>query len=192
MARPFRNRGRRFSTRGPKMRLTWVTTVFNETALTLDATANEFILLDDTDWVGNVNSVQKAAHVKRVIVSGEVGWVPNQTTDEADIVALFGTLINFGTDEPDSSILVSTAGGLIQSSRVLHLEAWCKGVAETTGGFLVNNFGALATIRWDVRLNSVVRPENATTMTLQFGSTVSGAVAAASFSGYSRVLIEQP
>lgn len=150
------------------------------------------MVLDSTDWQGDTSGLQKPAHIKRILFNGQVGIVPNITTDALDIVALFAAVVKMDADDTDTSIVLSSAGSIIQGSRVLWTECWSWGSMEITGGPLQHEYTSGPKLNIDLKPNLTVLPDERVLLILRFGSTVVETISAAAVSGYARCLIEQP
>lgn len=187
----FRRRGMR----RPKTPVSWVSTLFNETALTVDASATALqVLLDDDDWQGDLASLRKIGRVRRIIYDGHVMWVPLATADAADMVSLLWCLwVGDQSDDPvAAATLNSTASGsVLQERRVLQtgIVAWTA--IETTGGFLINEIPSHE-IHIDMRTNVNVPPGSRLGMGFVFQSSAAASINVAACSAVSRILIVTP
>lgn len=186
---------RRGRSRGGKFQIArkaWVTSVFNETALTRDGINNEFVLLEAADWQGDTAQLQKHAHVKRIIVSGVVTATPESTTLAFDSIAIFTAMYVADVEDTDTTIITAAAGTILQGNRVLGVKAYGYNGAEIPAAVASQPYIPGVQVEYDVRLNVVVRPDEFLLLGIQYGSAVNGVLNNAAFSGYCRVLMEAP
>lgn len=194
MAMRFQRRARRFVGRRPKTPVSWVTTLFNETAVNVTAAASvSQVLLDDDDWRGDIASLRQVAHIRRIVYSGVVMWIPQSTTDAGNMVSLvWACAVVDASEGITAATLNSTAAGsLWQEKRVLQggIVGW--GAIETTGGFLSNQVDGFP-VEFDLRTNVLVNPGSNLEVAFCYQSDASSSVAVTSVSALSRVLIVTP
>lgn len=189
-----RRSARRFGRKGgpfQKRRLSWVTTIFNESAQDRGGNITERNLLISSDWQGNEAALQKTAHVKRILVNGGLACNPEITATAQDLIALFGAIYVIDVDDTDATILSVASGTILQGCRVLKTDAWAWGSTEAAG-VVENTYGHFIRFQYDIRLNVTLQADQAIVFALQFGSDVTSTIIAAAACFYSRILIEQP
>lgn len=187
MARRFMRRAR-----APRQKVTWVSTLFNETALVIDASSSsQQVILDPVDWGGTVASVSKQGHVLRVVYNAVVMFVPLTTTDATEMVSLVWVIMAFDQDDLATNINITSAGSPIQEHRVIASGVEGMTVIETTGGPLVN-FVPGVRIAVDTPSRIKMRAGDQLVAAYQFQSTAAATVSVAAVSAFSRVLIKEP
>lgn len=186
MRRRFRRTFRR------RQRVAWDSVVFNESNITRAGLINEYVLVSSGDWDGDIQGVNKKGRIKRIHLNGGMGFVPNSTTFAQDNVALFGALYITDNEETDATILVTTAGSLIQAHRVLHTDVWAWSSAEVPTAQVGTAFGFHIKLSVDVKVNLTLEPDELLIWGMQFGSDVQETLSDARFSAYGRCLIEEP
>lgn len=183
---------RQWRTRSRKPKVSWVSTLFNETALdrTAAAAANQ-ILLDGADWRAGVASLSQGARVLRLIYNGVIMVALESTAAAQEMSSIIWAIVVADEGESSLGTLNSTASGsLIQAQRVLASGVEGATFLETAG-FIVNQVpGFKVNVDWKARVK--MRPEDQIVFVAQFQSDASSALSAAAISGFSRVLIEEP
>lgn len=174
-----------------KQSLSWVSTLFVETALTVNASATSTqILLDSPDWRGDIASLRQVAHIRRIIYDGVMMWVPQSTAQQGDMVSLVWAMWVQDSSEDPPAVLSTGTGSAFQEKRIL-----ATGIigftALETAGFIVNAIPG-ERIHVDQRANVVVPPGSRLGMTFNFQSDATGAVTLAAVSAVSRILIVTP
>lgn len=175
-----------------KRRLAWCTNIFNETAITRDGNGNLLVALESQDWQGDSAGLTKKAHIKRIILKGDLAATPATTTIATDIVCCFFCLFVQDSDDTDANLLTTTAGSILQAHRVLWTDVQSLANIEVPAAQFGTSFAPGMRIDIDLRLNVVIEPDEELVFAIQYGSTVSETLTAAAFSGICRTLIENP
>lgn len=176
------------------MRTSWVTTLFNETAVAVDASAmSSQVLLDEADWRGAVNSLTQLARIKRIVYNGVCIPVSGgETAFATDAVSWIWAVYVIDSDNPTTQINTTAAGGTLQGERILQTgidgmlriaDTEANTISESVRGFPIN---------LDLRVALPLRPDHELRISLQLQSDASSVLSAFAWSGFSRVLIEQP
>lgn len=173
-------------------RTSWVTNIFNEGAQTIDGTLTEYALLEYGDYEDPATNLHKPTHIKRIILKGGLAYTPQSTTFAQDIGALFMALYVIDQNDADGTILTVATSGIVIGNRVLHLDCMTRGLVEIPAAQASQVVIPEFRIDLDIRLNVTMLPDEALSLGLQFGSSVVETIAVAAFSGYCKVLIEQP
>lgn len=182
----FQRSGRR---RGP---VSWVTTVGNGAAQTVDGTLLESVLMEAADWGGNVDAVQKQGHLLRIMCDFNVTLVPESTTFAQGNLRLFWCVYIIDNDDADSSIISLAAGSIIQGCRVLQLGCEGQTAVEVPTAQVGTAFVPAMKIKFDTRLRARLQGDEIIALGTQFGVSVTGTIASAALSGYARMLIREP
>lgn len=192
--RRFRTRRRFGGKPVQRQQLSWVTTLFNETAVPVNAaTTASQVLLDDNDWRGNVASLRQVAVVKRIMYRGVFMWVPNSTAQAGDMCSVVWAV--WIADEVEDPIAAATfnstaENSVFQEKRVVHSDV-IGFTALETAGFIVNSVdGIRCDVDWKGGLK--VQPGERIAITFCFQGTAVEAVSVAAVSAISRVLIVTP
>lgn len=189
---------RRFS-RGLRMRrrkkeYAWITTLFNETSLTMAGAPdiNELILLDpDSDLNAIPASINKLWHVRRVVLRGVFMPIPSNLSTGHDAMAWKVMMYTIDREDTDASITTSPAGSIINTERVLYADqigyvsrattlaagSWTPALYDCPRLDIDSNLNV--TLRGDRLLVCGIQAENTTTV-----------VALQPFSCVSRVLVD--
>lgn len=189
---------RRFGMRR-KRRVCWVTSLFNETALPVDATAPALqLMLAGADWMLSEGStvsggVQKVGRVVRAIFKGTINLIPSITTVATESVNGFWCAYVADSEDTDSNDLNTTAGGTILSSnRVIGVGHFGSTIIEVPTAQIGNFVSPGFPIDLDVRTRINMRTDDFLLMGVQLQGGSGSVLSSATVSGISRVLIEEP
>lgn len=190
--------GRRRFFRRPvqRERPVWSTTNFNETALALDTTRNDFIL-----WLPSVQYASETAapsdqwQLRRIIVNGDVAVVPETTTLASDIVVMFGALFIDDTFATGSTLITTARGDTLEggTDRLLWTNCWSWGQVEIPTATRSDTVIRVPVrIEIDIKVRARLSFNKVVMLSLQWGSSVGNVIAAAAFSATTRVLLVNP
>lgn len=181
---------RRFAGRN-KQPLSWVTTLFNETALVVSAADDTTqILLDSTDWNANIASTRKLAHVHRIVYNGVLGIIPLTTTFASDFVSIIWACLIADADDTDE-MGSTAAGGVLASNRIVASGIVGAVMYEIAGGTTVD-FQPMMKIEVDTKVRAKLQPDEQLQMRYRFQTDATGVISLGAVSAFSRVLISEP
>lgn len=195
MARTFSRGVRRTFLRASKFqraRTSWVNTVFNSSALNAGGNISENVLLEAADWGGSVVGVDKNAHVKRVIITGGLNFMPvRETTQNVDVLGCVCALYRLDNDDTDNTI-VSTGANTIWGERMfwtrMYSAAFTTAVSTNTNQIDGINFD----LNVDLPVKFVMRPDQLLLFGMQLNGNFNARLQITAARMVTRVLIEQP
>lgn len=188
--------GRRFGRPKQPVRYAWVNTLFNETALAADATTfGSQSILDEADWLGDVTaSLVRSAYVRRIIVNSVVNLTPQSTTFTQDTTTGIWALLLGNEDQfaATTSINSTNVDSLLNTTRILQSGLFGGRMLEIPSAVqAVSQYQPYGMINIDYKVRLKMRPESQIILAVQLQSDASSVVSVASFSTFSRVLLEQ-
>lgn len=192
----FRRRRHRFFRRKMQpMRVSWVSTLFNETALVgAGGSASLQVLLDEDDWRGSVASLRQVAHVKRIVYNGVMQLIPLFTTFAAEGWSLIWVIMVVTDNDLAAAVDINStaAGAFLQTTRVLASGIEGGTILEVPQADVGTSFVPGHKISVDIAPRIKLQPEDNLVFAAQYQSAVTSTVTSSAISAFSRVLIEQP
>jgi len=192
----FRKRNSRFRfarPRGP--RPFWAAAVFNESTLNLAGDLSELVVLDDSDWADpDLATSRQFGMVERVIITGSMTWQPQATTPATDIGGWATAVYKVDVDDIalDTLWSSSSAGSLLKhADRVLFTKYRQLTIQETNSSAATASSPNQVEVDIDLKVKVKVDLDTILCLGLQFGGSMTAAVAGASFSGLARVLVRK-
>lgn len=184
---------RRFVRRLPKRRVSWVTTLFNETAFATDAsTPGVQVLLNNTDFNAAIASTRKMGRVLRVIFKGTVNAIGAITADATDSInGIWACGVSDNEDTDLNNINTTAAGSWLSSNRIIQVGHF-GGVGYESNTVLTTGVAPGWPVDIDVRTRINLGPDENLVVAAQWQGSVTATITASNFSGISRVLIEEP
>lgn len=192
----------RFGRPFAKKRFSWVTSLFNESAVDVTAASSmSHQILDAADYdiyqhsllSGTAGAVKKHGHVHRVVYRARVMLTPVASLAGHETWSMIWACYQIDEDDTATEPFNSTGqSSVFRSERVLQtgvVGGVIRGsAAASTQG---DSFPGIP-VEFDLNQKFTQRPEQILLVTYQFQSSVSILVASANISAVSRVLIESP
>lgn len=190
----FRGRPGRRSFRRSKRPNTmkWVTTVFNNAALTITPNnLNEMVVMDPVIFYAPEQlEVNRVARCARVLVKGGWSFETNVVSFAQLHLQIFWALYIIDIEDTDATILTSVPSSIMNSNRVLQCGCHAFNLAETVPANGWVNAPALLPIDVDLTTRFNLRQDEQLALGMQLGRDPVSTVASWSFSAYCRVLYD--
>lgn len=190
MARRTRSRSIGRRSRGPGV--SWARGVFVNSNVDSTVLLNEFVLFDRTDVSATAETLNTTYLIERVLVEGVISPLVQTTAFQQQAGAYFWMLYVVDSDDTDVTILASSTGGLLQSSRILDMGVvggvWTEQPAAGTHVQFIHGLY----IKVDRKLRAKVKQDELLVLGVQSSANLTGAVGAVILNMFSSVLIRTP
>lgn len=186
--RRFRRFPRKFSKPVMRERPTWLTSVFSSSAVLRTGVINRFNVCDPS--VFGIAAAGRV-HIRRLLLRGGVGVIPEFTTFANGTVNMHAALYVINREDTDATLLTTSPGDILEGGveRLLWTDVQICTIREQPSASGIESY-IPAIFRVDIDLKTRVNLgyDDVVELAFQFGSDVTGVVSDARYSGIHRAL----